>query len=48
MLQALHKEQKSVSFLSKETYKALLLTSRSTAACIRYLLKEKQFKYVLA
>ena len=36
-----------LGFLSKETYETPLLTSRSTAACIRYLLQERHFKYVL-
>lgn len=35
------------AFFINETYQALLLTTRSTIACIRYLLEERNFYYVL-
>lgn len=34
-------------FLTKETYFALHFTTKSTVSCIRYLLEELQFAYVL-
>ncbi|XP_049272289.1 uncharacterized protein LOC125758736 [Rhipicephalus sanguineus] len=34
-------------FLTKETYEALLLTTYSTVACIKYLLTEEKFLFVL-
>ncbi|KZS08308.1 Uncharacterized protein APZ42_027789 [Daphnia magna] len=41
------KTRNSHGFLSKETYEALIFTCASTAACVRYLLKERKFKFVL-
>lgn len=44
------KEKKKLEkdkFLTKETYNALLLTSRSTVECIRFLLDRVGFKFVL-
>jgi hypothetical protein len=41
------KTKNSQGFLSKETYEALIFTCASTAACVRYLLKERKFKFVL-
>ncbi|KAG0435080.1 hypothetical protein HPB47_018692 [Ixodes persulcatus] len=35
------------NFLSKETHHALVLTTRSNAECIRFLLNEKKFNFVL-
>ncbi|KAG0413076.1 hypothetical protein HPB47_009788 [Ixodes persulcatus] len=36
------------NFLSKETHHALVLTTRSNAECIHFLLNEKKFNFVLA
>lgn len=36
-----------LKFLTKETYHAVIFTSASTVACIRYLLDELHFKFVL-
>ncbi|EFX64368.1 hypothetical protein DAPPUDRAFT_334277 [Daphnia pulex] len=41
------KTRNSQGFLSKETYEALIFTCKSTAACVRYLLQERKFKFVL-
>ena len=41
------KNQKLPEVLSKETYEALIFTCKSTAACVRYLLQERKFKFVL-
>lgn len=35
------------NFLTKETYHALVLTTHSNVECIRYLLREKEFGFVL-
>jgi hypothetical protein len=41
------KTRNSQGFLSKKTYEALIFTCKSTAACVRYLLQERKFKFVL-
>ncbi|CAN7946296.1 unnamed protein product, partial [Ixodes pacificus] len=43
----LKSESRPENFLSKETYHALVFTTKSNVECVRYLLTAKQFKYVL-
>lgn len=40
-------KQTKKKFLTHETYEALTYTTTSTVACVRFLLEEKGFKYVL-
>ncbi|XP_064482840.1 uncharacterized protein LOC135395673 [Ornithodoros turicata] len=46
-LEELKKLTKPSQFFTKETYGALLTTTYSTVACVRYLLQEEQFRFVL-
>lgn len=46
-LKATKKDSDHSHFFSKETYEALLLITESNAQCVKYLLAEKKFQFVL-
>lgn len=41
------RKQEKLKFLTKETYNAIVFTSKSTVQCVRYLLEEIGFHFVL-
>ncbi|XP_064480056.1 uncharacterized protein LOC135393663 [Ornithodoros turicata] len=46
-LSKLKEATKPTQFFTKETYEALLMTTHSTVACVRHLLQEEKFGFVL-